>query len=148
MKTIKESIIGRKGIAGHDKYRITPETKIINGHKLHRIQALKDIPRCDIRKGDYGGYIENSNNLDQTGDCWVAEHACVWENARVYENGYVGNNAMAFNNAQIYGDAEVYGKVKVYGNARVMGQAAICGDAEVFGSANVDYFINSGKITK
>ena len=146
MKHINESIIGRKG-TGHDKYRMTSETKTINGHKLHRIQALKDIPSCDIRKGDYGGYIESIDNLDQTGDCWVAEHACVWENARVYENGFVGGRAMIFNNAQIYGNAEVFNNAKIYGNAKAYGRAAICGDVEVFGSANVDYYISIGKIT-
>ena len=148
MKHINESIIGRRAIPGGAKYQMTPETKTINGHKLHRIRALKDIPSCDIRKGDYGGYIESIDNLDQTGDCWVAQQACVWENARVYENGYVGNHAMIFNNAQIYGDAEVFGNAKVYGNAKVMASASVCGDAEVFGSANVKYFINTGKITK
>ena len=148
MKTIKESIIGRKGVTRQNKYQMTSETKTINGHKLHRIRALKDIPICDVLKGEYGGYIESSDNLDQNGNCWVSQHACVWENARVYENGYVGNHAMRFNNAQIYGDAEVFQKAKVYGNAKVYGRAAVCGDAEVFGSANVDYFIQMGKITK
>lgn len=148
MKHINESIIGRKGVTGQNKYQMTSVTRTINGHKLYRIRALKDIPICDVRKGDYGGYIESLDNLDQTGNCWVAEHACVWENARVYENGYVGNNAMVFNNAQIYENAEVYGNAKVYSNAKVMASASVCGDAEVFGSANVNYFINTGKITK
>ena len=148
MKHINESIIGRRTIPGGVKYQMTSETKTINGHKLHRIRALKDIPDCDVHRGDYGGYIESADNLDQNGDCWVAQQACVWENARVYENGYVGNHAMIFNNAQIYGDAEVFQKAKVYGNAKVYGRAAVCGDAEVFGMANVDYFIQMGKITK
>ena len=32
------------------KYRLTDETKVVSGHTLHRIEALKDF--ADVHKGD------------------------------------------------------------------------------------------------
>ena len=79
-----------------DKYKLTQETKIINGVTLHRIEALKDFG--DVKKGDLGGYIENEKNLSQwhksnaqvcggemygsaevSGDAWVSTDAAVSE---------------------------------------------------------------------
>jgi len=109
-----------------DKYELTDEKTILyDGHTLHRIKALKDIPSKGVKKGDLGGWVESYDNLDQMGDCWVADNAYVYGNAKVYDKAWV------------YGDAQVYGKAKVYGDAKVSGTAMIYGNAEVYENAQV-----------
>ena len=49
------------------KYKLTEETTIAYGRTLYRIEALKDFN--DVKKGNKGGFIENENNLSQSGDC-------------------------------------------------------------------------------
>ena len=93
------------------KYELTDET---NGSGLRRIRALRDIPRCGVKEGDLGGWVESEGNLTQEGDCWVSDDARVSGNARV------------FGNALIYGDARVSDDAQVFGNARVF-DAAVCG---------------------
>ena len=43
------------------KYILTTETKDVNGHTLHRIQAIRDFN--DVKTGDLGGWIEKEKNL-------------------------------------------------------------------------------------
>ena len=82
------------------KYDLIPEGK------LFRIIALKDFN--GVRKGYFGGVVENRNNLGQQGDCWIHENAKVTGNAKVYGN------------ALVYGNAEVSGDALVFGNALVL----------------------------
>ena len=53
------------------KYELTKETKRVHGITLHRIKALRDIERYDVKTGDLGGWVERENNLSQSGDAWV-----------------------------------------------------------------------------
>ena len=89
------------------KYELIDETKGIGGITLHRIRALRNIPRYGVRSGDLGGWIEAESNLSQDGDAWVGGEAWV------------------------YGNALVCGDAVVCGDARVCGNALVCGDAEV-----------------
>ena len=93
------------------KYELTDET---NGSGLRRIRALRDIPRCGVKEGDFGGWVESEGNLTQEGDCWV------------FGIARVGGNARVFDNAQVSGTALIYGDAQVFGNARVF-DAAVCG---------------------
>ena len=80
------------------KYELTKETKTLAGSTvLHRIRALRDIPRFGVKAGELGGFVEGENNLSQDGDAWVSGDAEVSGDAKVYGN------------AEIYGDAEVSG---------------------------------------
>lgn len=138
MKPLKESFIKAKDLdkLNKNKYILTKEKIIEDGHKLYRIQALKDIPSLDIYKGDLGGWIESYDNLDQKGDCWVEGEAKVFGNAKVYDNAKISIVAWVYDNAKVYGNAEVYDTGEVYGNA------------EICGNAKVNYKVNKGKITK
>ena len=98
----------------NEKYEFTGETKqvfddFLMGLKgtpgeysiwrtIHRIRAKKDFG--DVKKGDIGGWIENEENLDSAGDCWVYDQAivCEW--------------------AVVYGDAKIKGKAKVWSNLK------------------------------
>jgi len=123
-----------------DKYELTDETIDHFGHILHRIRALRDIPRHNVKAGDLGGFIESGANLSQEGDCWVGE---VRGDAQVSGNAWVRDNAQVFGNAQIYGNAWVFGNAQVFsdaqvsGAARVSGNACVSGDAQVSGNAHV-----------
>ena len=44
--------------------------------------ACKDFSH--IFKGDFGGLIEQENNLSQKDDCWVFDNAKVFDKAKVY----------------------------------------------------------------
>ena len=141
------------------KYKLTENTKEVNGITLYQIQALKDFGI--VKKGDLGGWIEKEKNLSQEGNCWVYGNArvfndawvsddakvfgdakvygnaLVFSNAMVYGNALVFSNAMVYGNAWVYGDALVYGNAKVFGDAKVFGGALVSGDARVFGGALV-----------
>ena len=97
------------------KYELTKETKTLaDGTVLHRIRALRDIPRHGVEAGELGGWAEKESNLSQKdGDAWVFGNAKVSGNAKVFD------------------DAKVYSNAKVYGDAMVCGNAKVCGNAEV-----------------
>ena len=97
------------------KYKLTSETKVINGVELHRIKALKSFR--SIEKGDLGGWIESEKNLSQYGDAWVGG------NAMVSEDAWVGGNAMVSDDAWVGGNSNVYGYATIIGNATVSGNA-------------------------
>ena len=41
------------------KYELTKETKtLLGGTVLHRIRALRDIPRYGVKAGELGGFVE------------------------------------------------------------------------------------------
>lgn len=92
------------------KFELTNDF-IINdlGIKLYRIKALKDF--SDVKKGDFGGYIQRERNLSQLGDAWVYGDAQVFGNARVYEDTRVYDRAWVFGDAWIYGNTRFFGDV-------------------------------------
>lgn len=133
------------------KFALTDE---VNARGLHRIVALRDIPRYNVKKGDLGGFIKFERNLSQEGDCWVRNDAEVFDGASVYENACVSCNARVYGNslisdyAHVYGNAEVYGFAIVRGNAqvsenaevdggRISGKAAVKGNAKIYGSPRI-----------
>ena len=123
-----------------NKYDLTNETKTLEGGTvLHRIRALRDIPRFGVKAGELGGFVKGENNLSQDGDAWVSGDATV------------SGDAQVFGDARVYGDAWVSGDAEVFGNACVSGNALVSGDATVYGnalasgdakiSANSDYMV-------
>ena len=72
------------------KYKLTEETKVVNGHTLHRIVCVTAFASVSV--GDIGGWVESESNLSQYGNAWV------------------------YGGAKVYGDAWVYGNAEVYGN--------------------------------
>ena len=139
------------------KYELSNDTKKFINYTLYRIQALRDFKTINgeqVKAGDLGGWVENEDNLDQAGNCWIGGSAWVTENARVSEDACIYGNAFVYGNAQVYGSAEVYDHTRVFDNAQVYGSAQvgdrawIYGSAQVYGNARVDYNVSKGKITK
>ena len=130
------------------KYEILEnETKVVDGHILHRIKALKNFG--DVKIGKIGGWIETEENLSQDDNCFIYDNAHVYENARIFGDARVYGDACVsgearvyekariFENACVYGDACVHGSTCVYGNAHVFGSACVYGSACVFENACV-----------
>src|SRR5574343_316865 len=74
-------------------FKLTDETKVINGVTFHQIEAIKDMPIHGVKAGDKGGWIEKESNI--SGNAWV------------------------YGDAQVSGDAKVYGDAQVSGNADI-----------------------------
>ena len=102
------------------KYKLTDETKQINGITLHRIVCVTSF--ASVSAGEIGGWVESENNLSQFCNAWV------YDNAEVYGNAKVCGDAKVYENAWVYGNAKVCGNAKVYGNADVCGDALVCDD--------------------
>lgn len=112
------------------KYYIDKTSKIeYEKHTLYRIVALESF--SDVKKGDFGGYVESEHNLSQEGDCWI------YDNAKVYENAKVCQSAKILQEARVFGNATVLENAVVYENAVVWGRADIWGNAKVYGNANI-----------
>lgn len=90
------------------KYELTDEAIIVGSTVLHRIRALVDIPKYNVKAGDLGGFIEKESNLSHDGECWIHGNARVFDRAWIYDNAYV------------YGDAWIHGKARVCGNACIV----------------------------
>ena len=151
--------------SNNKKYRISDDGEVrhFGDHTLHRIQALRDI--VDVltgnviaRAGDFGGWIENENNLSIDGNCWVSDNACVFDKSsvtddaivsgraivmgdnwigecsRVYDRASIsGEGVMLFEQSSVYGNAEIIGKnsnslIKLRHQSRVFGNASITGN--------------------
>ena len=117
------------------KYKLTEETKIIDGKELYRIEALKDFG--SVKKGEKGGWIEKESNLSQNGDCWVYGNAMAYDDAKVFGNAMVSGSAMVSGNARVYGNAWICGYARVFDDAMVSGNAMVYGNAWVSNSARV-----------
>lgn len=87
------------------KYKITDETKIVNGTILHRIVATKNFD--NVKVGDKGVFVESIRNLSDSFNSWISDNACVFGNAYVLENAQVSGNAMVYGNAHVAGSATV-----------------------------------------
>ena len=66
----------------NQKYEFTGETTNHFGYTLHRIKALASFG--DVKKGDIGGWIEDEENLLESGNAWVSEDARVFGNESVF----------------------------------------------------------------
>ena len=94
------------------KYELTAESIVMLGRTLFRIKAL--VAFGDVKEGEFGGFVEKDENLDQSGGAWVS------------------GDAMVFGGARVFGDAMVSGDARVFGDARVSGDARVFGDAQIF----------------
>lgn len=117
------------------KYELTDRTIIVDNHILHRIRALKDFG--NVKKGDFGGYIETEDNLSQNGRSWIFNNAKVFGNARICENAMVFNNVKVFEDANAYEDARIYGHVIMWGSAQIGGSARVCDNAKIYENAYI-----------
>ena len=118
------------------KYKLTHHTKVVEGHTLHRIKALKSFG--DVKKGDLGGWVESYYNLSQKGTAWIYDKAKVYDDARVFDNAKVRDNARVYGNAWVYKNACIFDSAKIFDNVNVFVQSRVLGGAEIGGVIWVD----------
>ena len=117
------------------KFILTEKTRVIDGRTLYRIRAEKNF--SDVRKGEFGGFVEREANLSHSGNSWIYDDACVYNNARVCNNACICNDARIYNNAYIYGNACVHNNACVYHDARVYDNAHIYDNTHVYDNARI-----------
>lgn len=122
------------------KFRLTDESKTVNGIKLYRIEALKDLGFYGVKQGDKGGFVESEANLSQNLDSWIGDNACVYNKAFVGRNSFVGGNAIVNDRAQVKENTRVTDNAQVSGQSSLI-NSDISGDAVVSGSVTV---VNAG----
>ena len=71
------------------KFELDLSTKItVFGVELFRIKAL--ISFGNVKKGEFGGYVEKEENLNHSGNAWVYGNARVYGDAEVSKlNDYI-----------------------------------------------------------
>ena len=102
---------------------------------LYMAVAIKDFG--DVKRGDFGGYVESEENLSQEGNCWIYNRAKVTGNARVSENARVCGSASVLDNAKVSGNAYVGGFSEISDNAEISGNVIIDSSVIVGGYARV-----------
>lgn len=123
------------------KYEITSETK--SGHfspKLYRIKScisFVTVSGYEVKKGDFGGWVEKEENLSQDGKAWIRDNAEVSGNAEILDNAEIFDDAKICDSAKIFGNAKVYGSAVISFDAKIHENALVCGNARVFHNAEV-----------
>lgn len=119
-------------------YRLTDETKMVDGRTLYRIIALAD--NAFATSGDKGGWIEREDNLAHDGS-WVGNESVVSGDARVDGGAAVLARATVCDQAVVSGRAVLWETCQIRGQARVEGGGLSCtivaGEAVVDGAALV-----------
>lgn len=85
--------------------------------KMYRIRALRDIPVHGVKKGDWGGYVQEVNTLSHEGACWVGGEAQAIYNVRITGNALIDGYAIV--------DGEPGCVINVSDNVRVTGNAQV-----------------------
>jgi hypothetical protein len=109
------------------KYYLTNDVIDIDGHKLHRIIAARDIPEINVKKGQLGGYIESERNLSHRGTAWVFDNGQVYEQASVIDGAIVRDEARVHGKACLSGQFAAYDEAHLYGNFRGTGYGKAAG---------------------
>lgn len=149
----KESVGGRL----YEMLTDDANTIMVDGHKLHRIRAIKPVNN-DVPAGTIGGYIEGYHNLLCTEDtpCWVSGDAMVYDRAKVCDcatvkdgakvcdcamvesDAAVGDIALISGSAVLQGACCVFERAIVSGGATISDEVVIRGMAQISGKANVE----------
>jgi len=70
------------------KYKLTKNIKELGGRTLFQIEATTSFGL--VSKGELGGYIENEENLSQSGNAWVSGNAQVYDKLRLTRGYFFG----------------------------------------------------------
>jgi hypothetical protein len=126
------------------KYELTSETKMIDGHTVYRIKALKSFKTIidrRVNKGNLGGWVQSKRNLAQDGKCWLFDDAAGYENSRRtgnsvgYENSRQYGCSKQFGDSRQSGDSRQYGNSMQYDNSRQLGASQQYGHSRQFGNS-------------
>lgn len=125
------------------KYELVPETVTkLYGKSMYRIRALKDF--SDVKKGQYGGYVESEENLSQLGNCWIYDDSIVGLGARVIDNAVVKDAS------KVIGGSEVSDDAIIEKCSLIDGLSEVCDQSRVIDSlvTNASYVIYKSVINR
>ena len=112
------------------KYELDQSTKkIVQGHTLRRIVALRDFG--DVKSGDVGGWVKSENNLSHKGKAWAHDESCIFGGACVMEDAQICDTVEISNKASVIDNALVSGKSKIMGNRTKIGGRSLIMNAFV-----------------
>lgn len=115
------------------RYRLTEETRKVDGHTLHRVEYCEDFRT--VRRGMKGGFVERLDNIKD--EAMLGEDCAVYGDAVLCGKAQANGHALVYGSSIVCGDAIVSEKCRVHGHARVYGHARIGGQAQVAGHARV-----------
>ena len=129
----------------NEKYELAYETmtmfEIDNvERKMYRIRAVRDIPEHGVKKGDFGGWVENEAILSHTTSSWI------FDDAKVCENSYVIDNATVRHYAKVYGNSAICGNSKIEHDSSVF-DSHVNGTVTMTGKCMVNNSVVQGIIT-
>ena len=103
------------------KYEFTGEIKTIFGIEFKQIRAIVNFGY--VVAGEIGGWIENEENLNQSGNAWVSGNAMVYGNARVSGNAEVKKD----DDYMVIGGAGRYNRFTTFFKCRDKTIKVVCG---------------------
>lgn len=118
------------------KYELLEKKNIF--FNLYQIRAVKDFG--NIKAGQLGGYVENSDNLSQEGSCWLYERGYAKAYSRIVDDAQIFH-------AIIYGDAYISGNIELHNRCLIGGarsKVRISGNAKIYSSEILDNSSVSG----
>jgi UDP-3-O-[3-hydroxymyristoyl] glucosamine N-acyltransferase len=132
------------------KYKLTDESKVVNGITVYRIRFLKSFTADDetfIEADSLGGFVESQYNLSQKGNAVILDDAVACGQARVIgssmlrdqacvsghaviEDSYLSDNVLVTDRARVTGDSSISGNVSI-GNSAVLIDCLLAGEVRV-----------------
>lgn len=110
---------------------------------LFQIKALKDFNfktkhlSIEIKKGDFGGFVESESNLSQDGTCWLIKNSFVCGAAQVKEHAHTITLEDELDQVFIQDNVVVKGRATVWSNTVLEGNAVIKDDAYLSASGSL-----------
>ena len=122
--------------------------------KLHRIEALIDIPMWGVKAGDKGGFVSGYDILSHQGSCWISGNAWCVGNVRITHNALIADEALVKNLSDehrtitVSDNATVFGKGTVLTSRSMDTNTTIDGDARIYGNALAENCSHIGDSTE
>lgn len=60
--------------------------------EFYQIRAVRDIPKHNVHKGDYGAKIQDASCLSQDGDCWAGPNLIIYAPVKISGNALITGN--------------------------------------------------------
>lgn len=103
---------------------------------LYRIRATRDLPQHSVKKGDFGGYVESTDNL--AGEAWLADESSASGQALVDGTARLSDNATASDYVHITGNARLRHNSRAGGHSNISGNVIFSNHASAAGNAKLD----------
>jgi NDP-sugar pyrophosphorylase family protein len=129
------------------KFALTNTSKTSGNVTVFRIKCLDAFTSLQgtVHAGELGGWVQSEDNLQTTGNAWIADEAVVKGNARVKNHAYVGGNAIVQSNAIIMNSGFVSGNALVKNHAVIKEQAEVIDNAVIQDNAIMEGTSQAGE---